>query len=67
MTNSTPSLLVWIAEYQKYLALVDQGSATDADALKTEIVEGLSWVDLSWEDLEVAFSLQREQEPSDHT
>ena len=66
MTNSTPSLLVWIAEYQKYLALVDQGSVTDADALKTEIVEGLSWVDLSWEDLEVAFSLQREQDPSDH-
>ena len=65
MTNSTPSLLVWIAEYQKYRSLVDQGDASEADALKTEIVEGLAWVDLSWEDLEVAFSLKATQNPED--
>ena len=58
MTNSTPSLLVWIGEYQKYQSLVDQGDNIEAAALKREIVEGLVWADLSWEDLEVANAIK---------
>ena len=54
MTNSTPNLVAWMAEYQRYLSLVDDGAVEDAAALKIEIEEGLKWVELSWADLEFA-------------
>ncbi len=54
MTNSTPNLVAWMAEYQRYLDLVDAGAAEDAAALRLEIEEGLKWVELSWADLEFA-------------
>ncbi len=54
MTNSTPNLVAWMAEYQRYLSLVDDGAVEDAAALKLEIEEGLKWVELSWADLEFA-------------
>ena len=54
MTNSTPSLVTWMAEHQKYLGLVADGSYEEAEDLKKEIVEGLNWVELSWDDLEFA-------------
>lgn len=54
MTNSTPNLVAWMAEYQRYLSLVDDGAVQDAAALKLEIEEGLKWVELSWADLEFA-------------
>ena len=47
MTNSTPNLVAWMAEYQRYLSLVDDGAVEDAAALKIEIEEGLKWVELS--------------------
>ena len=55
MTNSTPNLVAWMAEYQKYLDMVDAGAAEEA-AAQTEIEEGLKWVELSWADLEFAVS-----------
>jgi len=54
MTNSTPNLVTWLAEYKKYLGLVAEGAHTEAAALKEEIEEGLHWVDLSWAYLEFA-------------
>lgn len=54
MTNSTPNLVTWLAEYKKYLGLVAEGAHTEAAALKEEIEEGLHWVDLSWANLEFA-------------
>lgn len=54
MTNSTPNLVAWMAEYQRYLSLVDDGAVEDAAALRLEIEEGLKWVELSWADLEFA-------------
>ena len=54
MTNSTPSLIAWMAEYQKYLGLVAENSQEEAAALKQEIEEGLEWVGLNWGDLEFA-------------
>ena len=54
MTNSTPNLVTWLAEYKKYLGLIAEGAHTEAAALKEEIEEGLHWVDLSWADLEFA-------------
>ena len=54
MTNSTPNLVAWMAEYQRYLSLVDDGAVEDAAYLKLEIEEGLKWVELSWADLEFA-------------
>ena len=54
MTNSTPNLVAWMAEYQRDLDLVDAGAAEDAAALRLEIEEGLKWVELSWADLEFA-------------
>ena len=54
MTNSTPNLVAWMAEYQRYLDLVDAGATEDAAALRLEIEEGLKWVELSWADLEFA-------------
>ena len=54
MTNSTPNLVAWLAEYKKYLDLVADGAHNEAAALKEEIEEGLHWVDLNWADLEFA-------------
>lgn len=55
MTNSTPNLVAWMAEYQRYLAMVEDGLTDDAACLKLEIQEGLSWVGLEWADLEFAY------------
>lgn len=54
MTNSTPNLIAWMAEHQKYLDLVEAGAVEEAAALKQEIEEGLEWVGLTWADLEFA-------------
>ena len=54
MTNSTPNFIAWMAEYQKYLDLLEEGAVDDAAFLKLEILEVLSWVDLTWDDLEFA-------------
>lgn len=54
MTNSTPNLVAWLAEYRKYLMLVADGSTDEAALLKQEIEEGLNWVELCWADLEFA-------------
>ena len=62
MSNSTLSLLVWIPEYQKYRSLDDQGKDLEASDLKSVIVEGLAWVDLCWEDLELADAINAENE-----
>ena len=61
MTNSTPNFIAWIAEYRKYQDLVEKGALEDAESLKSEIEEGLQWVDLSWSDLEFAVSLGSEE------
>ena len=54
MTNSTPNLIAWLAEYRKYLILVADGANDEAALLKQEIEEGLNWVELSWAYLEFA-------------
>ena len=54
MTNSTPKLVAWLAEYRKYLILVADGATDEAALLKQEIEEGLNWVELTWADLEFA-------------
>ena len=54
MTNSTPNLIAWLAEYRKYLILVADGANDEAALLRQEIEEGLNWVELSWADLEFA-------------
>ena len=54
MTNSTPHLIVWMAEYQKYLGLLEVGKQEEAAALKQEIEEGLEFAEMSWADLEFA-------------
>ena len=54
MTNSTPNLVTWLAEYRKYLILVADGATDEAALLKQEIEEGLNWVELCWADLEFA-------------
>ena len=51
MTNSTPNLVAWLAEYIKYLMLVADGATDEAALLKQEIEEGLNWIELSWADL----------------
>lgn len=61
MTNSTPNLIAWLAEYQQYLILIDQNAHEEAEALKREIEEGLKWIDLSWDDLEFANNSDRDQ------
>ena len=61
MTNSTPNFIAWIAEYRKYQDLVKKGAVEDAESLKSEIEEGLKWVDLTWADLEFAASLGGEE------
>lgn len=59
MTNSTPNLVAWMAEYQRYLQLIEDGFADDATSLKLEIQEGISWVGLDWADLEFAHGQKR--------
>ena len=54
MTNSTPNLIAWLAEYRKYLILVADGANDEAALLRQGIEEGLNWVELSWADLEFA-------------
>ena len=54
VTNSTPNLVAWLAEYRKYLILVADGANDEAALLKQEIEEGLNWVELTWADLEFA-------------
>ena len=43
-----------MAEYQKYLDLIEMDAVEEAAALKQEIEEGLEWVGLTWADLEFA-------------
>ena len=54
MTNSTPTLLVWLVQYRKYLDLVQQDLLDQTELVKAEINEGLPDAELSWEDLERA-------------
>ncbi len=54
MTNSTPTLLIWLVQYRKYLDLVQQDLLDQAELLKAEIKEGLPDAELCWEDLERA-------------
>jgi len=58
MTNSTPNLIVWTAEYQKYLDLIEMDAVDEAVALQNDIQEGLEWVGLTWTDLEIAINQQ---------
>ena len=57
MTNSTPSLIAWTAQYREYRKLVEQGLHNEAPLLKTEIDEGLPWVELTWGDLDHAYAI----------
>jgi hypothetical protein len=54
MTNSTPNLIAWLAEYRKYLILVADVANDEAALLRQEMEEGLNWVELNWADLEFA-------------
>ena len=54
MTNSTPTLLIWLVQYRKYLDLVQQDLLDEAELVKAEINEGLPDAELCWEDLERA-------------
>ena len=54
MTNSTPTILLWLSQYQKYLSMVEGGQLAEAELLKQEISEALPDAELSWEDLELA-------------
>ena len=54
MTNSTPTLLIWLFQYRKYLDLVQQDLLEQAELVKAEIKEGLPDAELCWEDLERA-------------
>ena len=56
MTNSTPSLIAWTAQYREYRKLVEQGLHDEAALLKSEIDEGLPWVERTWDDLEHAYA-----------
>ena len=47
-----------MAEYQKYLDLIEMDAAEEAAALQKDIQEGLEWVGLTWADLEFASSQQ---------
>ena len=59
MPNSTPNPVAWLADYQRYLSMVEDGLIDDAASLKLEIQEGLSWVGLEWDDLEFAHKQKR--------
>ena len=54
MTNSTPTLLIWLVQYRKYLDLVQQDLLEQAELVKAEINEALPDAELCWEDLERA-------------
>jgi hypothetical protein len=54
MTNSTPTLLIWLVQYRKYLDLIQQDLLDQAELVKAEIKEGLPDAELCWEDLERA-------------
>ena len=54
MTNSIPTLLIWLVQYRKYLDLVQQDLLDQAELVKAEIKEGLPDAELCWEDLERA-------------
>ena len=54
MTNSTPTILLWLSQYQKYLSMVEHGQLAEAELLKQEISEALPDAELSWEELELA-------------
>ena len=54
MTNCTPTLLIWLVQYRKYLDLVQQDLLDQAELVKAEIKEGLPDAELCWEDLERA-------------
>jgi hypothetical protein len=54
MTNSTPTLLIWLVQYRKYLDLVQQDLLDQAELVKAEIKDGLPDAELCWEDLERA-------------
>ena len=56
MTNSTPTILIWVNQYKKYQQLIEQGLNEDASCLKKEIDEALPLIDLTWKDLEQAAS-----------
>ena len=47
-----------MAEYQKYLDLIEMDAVEEAAALQNDIQEGLEWVVLTWADLEFASSQQ---------
>ncbi|QNJ29764.1 hypothetical protein SynA1524_02077 [Synechococcus sp. A15-24] len=47
-----------MAEYQKYLDLIEMDAVEEAAALQQDIQEGLEWVGLTWADLEFASSQQ---------
>ena len=54
MTNSTPTHLIWLVQYRKYLDLVQQDLHDQAELVKAEINEALPDAELCWEDLERA-------------
>ena len=56
MTNSTPTILIWVNQYKKYQQLIEQGLMDEASVLKREIDEALPLIDLTWKDLEQAAS-----------
>ena len=56
MTNSTPTILIWVNQYKKYQQLIEQGLSDEALDLKREIDEALPLIDLTWNDLEQAAS-----------
>ena len=56
MTNSTPTILIWVNQYKKYQQLIEQGLSDEASGLKREIDEALPLIDLTWTDLEQAAS-----------
>ena len=54
MTNSTPTILIWVNQYLKYQQYIEQGLSDEASCLKKEIDEALPLIDLTWKDLEQA-------------
>jgi hypothetical protein len=56
MTNSTPTILIWVNQYKKYQQLIELGLNDEASCLKKEIDEALPLIDLTWKDLEQAAS-----------
>ncbi|QNI89352.1 hypothetical protein [Synechococcus sp. ROS8604] len=56
MTNSTPTILIWVNQYKKYQQLIELGLSDEASGVKREIDEALPLIDLTWKDLEQAAS-----------